>query len=202
MSLQTHSILEDYEVKWRQKLGCGVSGPVRPCKWVQVLMSVLRAFWCVMITGQLGYFLHVCLRRTQNKFSLVHHKMIIVPSSNKHESEGLFSIFRRKSDGKQFALKCLVDRPRARTEVTLHIKCSNHPHIVNVYDVYANEVQFPDEPFPRSVQRDTFLANRLAQLSTDSTAERFDHQGIALFRQSPVAVGDGVHGRWWALRPN
>ena len=32
ISPQTHSILEDYEVKWRQKLGCGVSGPVRPCK--------------------------------------------------------------------------------------------------------------------------------------------------------------------------
>ena len=58
-------------------------------------------------------------------------------------------LHRRKSDGQQFALKCLIDRSRARTEVALHMRCSNHPHIVDIYDVYANEVQFPDEPHPR-----------------------------------------------------
>ena len=27
--IQNNSILEDYEVQWNQKLGCGISGPVR-----------------------------------------------------------------------------------------------------------------------------------------------------------------------------
>ncbi|XP_060569300.1 MAP kinase-activated protein kinase 5-like isoform X2 [Ruditapes philippinarum] len=30
--LKTHSILHDYTVEWSQKLGTGISGPVRPCK--------------------------------------------------------------------------------------------------------------------------------------------------------------------------
>ena len=48
-----------------------------------------------------------------------------------------------------YALKCLYDRPRARQEISLHVKCSGHPHVVEIYDVYANEVQFPGEPQPR-----------------------------------------------------
>lgn len=56
---------------------------------------------------------------------------------------------KNKATGENYALKCLYDRSRARQEISLHIKCSGHPHIVQVYDVYANEVQFPGEPQPR-----------------------------------------------------
>ena len=74
-------------MQWRQKLGCGVSGPVRPCI--------------------------------------------------------------KKSTGERFALKCLIDKPRSRREVVMHFKCNGHPHIVSVFDCYANEVQFVEEAQPR-----------------------------------------------------
>ena len=74
-------------MQWRQKLGCGVSGPVRPCI--------------------------------------------------------------KKSTGERFALKCLIDKPRSRREVVMHFKCNGHPHIVSVFDCYANEVQFVEEVQPR-----------------------------------------------------
>ena len=51
--------------------------------------------------------------------------------------------------GSRFALKILQDKPSSRTEINLHRRCSNHPSIVKIYDVYANEVQFPGEPHPR-----------------------------------------------------
>ena len=57
----------------------------------------------------------------------------------------------KKSTGQRFALKCLVDKPRSRREVALHFKCGGHPHIVDVYDCYANEVQFAGEQAPRWV---------------------------------------------------
>ncbi|KAK2161892.1 hypothetical protein LSH36_108g06046 [Paralvinella palmiformis] len=85
---ETNSILEDYQVIWNQKLGCGISGPVRPCK--------------------------------------------------------------NKKTGERLALKCLIDRPKARQEVNLHLKCIGHPHIVHIYDIYVNEVQFPGESEPKS----------------------------------------------------
>ncbi|KAL4224378.1 MAP kinase-activated protein kinase 5 [Mactra antiquata] len=33
--IKTHSILEDFTVNWNQKLGTGISGPVRPCKRIK-----------------------------------------------------------------------------------------------------------------------------------------------------------------------
>ena len=51
--------------------------------------------------------------------------------------------------GGRYALKILPDKPMSRTEINLHRRCSNHPSIVKIYDVYANEVQFPGEPHPR-----------------------------------------------------
>ena len=56
-----------------------------------------------------------------------------------------------KVTGWRYALKCLVDRPRARQELRLQVKCSGHPNIVSIRDIYANEVQFPNEPEPRLV---------------------------------------------------
>ncbi len=78
-----HSIQDDYEIKWHQNLGSGISGPVRLCI--------------------------------------------------------------NKADGEEYALKILLDRPKARKEVTLHWLCSGSEHMVRVVDVYANEVLLPGE---------------------------------------------------------
>lgn len=80
---QSHSIHEDYEIKWHKNLGTGISGPVRLCI--------------------------------------------------------------NKKNGQEYALKILLDRPKARKEVTLHWLCSGNEHIVRVIDVYANEVILPGE---------------------------------------------------------
>ncbi|XP_077866434.1 MAP kinase-activated protein kinase 5-like [Saccoglossus kowalevskii] len=53
------------------------------------------------------------------------------------------------STGERFALKVLLDKPKSQTEVNLHVQCSGHANIVTVYDVYANDVQFPGEEYPR-----------------------------------------------------
>ncbi|OWF44338.1 MAP kinase-activated protein kinase 5-like [Mizuhopecten yessoensis] len=85
--IKTSSIVDDYVVQWNQKLGTGISGPVRPCT--------------------------------------------------------------KRNNSKKFALKCLLDSPKARTEVNLHTMCSGHDNIVSVFDVYANDIQFPGEPHAR-----------------------------------------------------
>ncbi|XP_016307394.1 MAP kinase-activated protein kinase 5 isoform X2 [Sinocyclocheilus anshuiensis] len=82
------SILEEYNINWTQKLGAGISGPVR--------VSV------------------------------------------------------KKSTQERFALKILIDRPKARNEVRLHMMCASHPNIVKIMEVYANSVQFPHESSPRA----------------------------------------------------
>ncbi|XP_058962989.1 MAP kinase-activated protein kinase 5 isoform X1 [Pocillopora verrucosa] len=53
--------------------------------------------------------------------------------------------------GKRFALKCLMDSKKARTEAKVHYLCSGHPHVVSVIDVYAVSFKFPGEmrPVPR-----------------------------------------------------
>ncbi|CAE1292618.1 MAPKAPK5 [Acanthosepion pharaonis] len=84
---KTHSILDDYIIYWKDKLGTGISGPVRSCK--------------------------------------------------------------KLSTGERFAVKCLPDTMKTRMEINLHVLCSGHPHIVSVYDVFANDVQFPGECHPR-----------------------------------------------------
>ncbi|XP_070572357.1 MAP kinase-activated protein kinase 5-like [Ptychodera flava] len=55
----------------------------------------------------------------------------------------------KRSTGERYALKVLLDKPKAQTEVNLHVRSSGHPNIVTVYDVYANDVQFPGEDHPR-----------------------------------------------------
>ncbi|XP_072163676.1 MAP kinase-activated protein kinase 5-like [Diadema setosum] len=55
-----------------------------------------------------------------------------------------------KTTQERFALKLLPDKPSARTEVMLHARCSGHPNIVKIVEVFSNEVQFPGEPFPKS----------------------------------------------------
>ncbi|XP_016393874.1 MAP kinase-activated protein kinase 5-like [Sinocyclocheilus rhinocerous] len=82
------SILEEYNINWTQKLGAGISGPVR-----------------------------VCVKKTTQE---------------------------------RFALKILIDRPKARNEVRLHMMCASHPNIVKIMEVYANSVQFPHESSPRA----------------------------------------------------
>nr|XP_054502077.1 MAP kinase-activated protein kinase 5 isoform X3 [Agelaius phoeniceus] len=87
LSMET-SILEEYNINWTQKLGAGISGPVRVCM--------------------------------------------------------------KKSSQERFALKILLDRPKARNEVRLHMMCATHPNIVQIIEVYANSVQFPHESSPRA----------------------------------------------------
>ncbi|KAG5260785.1 hypothetical protein AALO_G00296570 [Alosa alosa] len=82
------SILEEYNINWTQKLGAGISGPVRVCV--------------------------------------------------------------KKSTQERFALKILIDRPKARNEVRLHMMCAAHHNIVQIMEVYANSVQFPHESSPRA----------------------------------------------------
>ncbi|XP_071394600.1 MAP kinase-activated protein kinase 5 isoform X4 [Centroberyx affinis] len=82
------SILEEYNINWTQKLGAGISGPVRVCV--------------------------------------------------------------KKSSQERLALKILIDRPKARNEVRLHMMCATHPNIVQILEVYANSVQFPHESSPRA----------------------------------------------------
>ena len=55
---------------------------------------------------------------------------------------------KNKKNGERYALKCLHNRPRAWREVNLHMRCSGHPHIVSIIDIYENEVQFPADPKP------------------------------------------------------
>ena len=81
--IKSHSITQDYDIKWNRKLGSGISGPVRKCI--------------------------------------------------------------NKTTGEEFALKILLDRPKARKEVTLHWLCSGSDHIVRAVDVYSNEVVLPGE---------------------------------------------------------
>ncbi|TNN59115.1 MAP kinase-activated protein kinase 5 [Liparis tanakae] len=82
------SILDEYNINWTQKLGAGISGPVRVCV--------------------------------------------------------------KKSSQERLALKILIDRPKARNEVRLHMMCASHPNIVQILEVYANSVQFPHESSPRA----------------------------------------------------
>lgn len=56
---------------------------------------------------------------------------------------------KKKKSGKRYALKCLPDNNRAQTEINLHFMCSGHPNVVKVYDVYANDIQFPGEKEPK-----------------------------------------------------
>ncbi|KAF3851253.1 hypothetical protein F7725_013025 [Dissostichus mawsoni] len=54
----------------------------------------------------------------------------------------------KKSSQERLALKILIDRPKARNEVRLHMMCAHHPNIVQILEVYANSVQFPHESSP------------------------------------------------------
>ncbi|XP_038629777.1 MAP kinase-activated protein kinase 5 isoform X3 [Scyliorhinus canicula] len=85
------SILDEYAINWTQKLGAGISGPVRVCM--------------------------------------------------------------KKSTGERFALKILLDRPKARNEVRHHLMCVGHSNIVQIIEVYANSVQFPHESSPKVCPR-------------------------------------------------
>ncbi|CAI9740778.1 kinase-activated kinase 5-like [Octopus vulgaris] len=87
LQVKTHSVLDDYIIYWKEKLGSGSNGPVRLCK--------------------------------------------------------------KKATSERFAVKCLPDCLQTRTEAKIHILCSNHPHIVTVYDVYVNNIQFPGECHPK-----------------------------------------------------
>ncbi len=50
-----------------------------------------------------------------------------------------------RESGKKYALKILLDRPKARKEVTLHWLCSGSEYIVRAIDVFANEICLPGD---------------------------------------------------------
>ena len=50
-----------------------------------------------------------------------------------------------KETGKEYALKILLDRPKARKEVSLHWRCSGSGYVVRAIDVFANEVVLPGD---------------------------------------------------------
>ena len=58
---------------------------------------------------------------------------------------GPVRIATKRSTGENFAVKVVVDRPKAQQEVQMHWMCSGHPHVVTLYEVYRNELQFPGE---------------------------------------------------------
>ncbi|XP_033123182.1 MAP kinase-activated protein kinase 5-like [Anneissia japonica] len=86
--IKVSSILDEYNVCWKQKLGTGINGPVRSCV--------------------------------------------------------------KKSTGERFALKIILDKPNSRQEVCHHSRASGSKYIVTLYEVYANDVQFPGENEPKS----------------------------------------------------
>ena len=58
---------------------------------------------------------------------------------------GPVRIATKRSTGENFAIKVVVDRPKAQQEVQMHWMCSGHPHVVTLYEVFRNELQFPGE---------------------------------------------------------
>ncbi|XP_039248171.2 MAP kinase-activated protein kinase 5-like [Styela clava] len=56
----------------------------------------------------------------------------------------------KRSSGEKYAVKVIIDRPKARQEVQMHWKCSRHPHVVKLYQVFCNDLQFPGESESRS----------------------------------------------------
>lgn len=50
-----------------------------------------------------------------------------------------------RESGRKYALKVLLDRAKARKEVTLHWLCSGSEYVVRAIDVYVNEIQLPGD---------------------------------------------------------
>ncbi|XP_052797609.1 MAP kinase-activated protein kinase 5-like [Mya arenaria] len=125
---KTQSILLDYDVEWNQKLGTGISGPVRPC--------------------------------------------------------------RKKKTGKRYALKCLPDTHKSQTEVNLHLMCNGHPNIVQVHDVYANDIQFPGEKQPKAYLLMVMEMMEGGELFDRISRERrfTENKAAKFFRKIAIAV--------------
>lgn len=58
---------------------------------------------------------------------------------------GPVRLCRNKASRQQYALKILIDRPKARKETTLHRLCSASNHVVKVVDAYVNDITLPGE---------------------------------------------------------
>ena len=50
-----------------------------------------------------------------------------------------------RETGREYALKILLDRPKARKEVSLHWRCSSSHYVVRAIDMFANEVILPGD---------------------------------------------------------
>ena len=62
---------------------------------------------------------------------------------------GPVRLCRNKASRQQYALKILLDRPKARKEATLHRLCSASNHVVKVIDAYVNDITLPGESAPK-----------------------------------------------------
>lgn len=62
---------------------------------------------------------------------------------------GPVRLCRNKASRQQYALKILLDRPKARKEATLHRLCSASNHVVKVIDAYINDITLPGESVPK-----------------------------------------------------
>ena len=51
----------------------------------------------------------------------------------------------KRATSKKFAVKVIRDRPRGRAEVEVHTKVMDHPNIVQLHEVFCNELKFPGE---------------------------------------------------------
>ncbi|KAI0240481.1 MAP kinase-activated protein kinase 5 [Lamellibrachia satsuma] len=142
--MKVHSILDDYDVTWSQKLGCGISGPVR---WVWNQWPCQVGVESVALSGGCG--ISGPVRWVWDQWPCQVGVGSVALSGGCGIS-GPVRPCKDKKTGQRYALKCLIDRQRARQELRLQVRCSSHPNIVSIRDIYANEVQFPKEPEPRS----------------------------------------------------
>ena len=54
----------------------------------------------------------------------------------------------KRMTGEKYAVKVIRDRPRARAEVEIHRQVMEHPHVVQLHQVFCNELKFPGESEP------------------------------------------------------
>ncbi|CAG5112743.1 Oidioi.mRNA.OKI2018_I69.chr2.g6924.t1.cds [Oikopleura dioica] len=50
-----------------------------------------------------------------------------------------------RSTGDDYAVKVIRDRPRARAEVEMHSTVMGHENVVQLHEVFCNELKFPGE---------------------------------------------------------
>eukprot|EP00128_Syssomonas_multiformis_P013257 Colp12_sorted_trinity150504_noHs@17126 len=68
----------------------------------------------------------------------IHKDYIVTSQSLGVGVNGKVLLCIHKNSKQKFALKILKDTPRSRREIDLHFRCSGHPNVVKIVDVYEN----------------------------------------------------------------